>query len=195
MKKTLVLLPAFVFMLVACNDASNETTETTNTSVSSNTARDGDNDNPNANVQTDEKGKTFLTKAANSGMAEVQLAQLAQQKATIEAVKNFAAMLEKDHTEVNNEVKSFAGQRNVSLPSTPSEEKQKMQRDMEKLSGKNFDKEYISMMVNGHKESIDLFEDTRASTTDVDIKNFADKTLPKLKTHLDSAQAIKKRYW
>jgi putative membrane protein len=175
MKKTLVLLPAFVFMLVACNDASNETTETTNTSVSSNTARDGDNDNPNANVQTDEKGKTFLTKAANSGMAEVQLAQLAQQKATI--------------------VKSFAGQRNVSLPSTPSEEKQKMQRDMEKLSGKNFDKEYISMMVNGHKESIDLFEDTRASTTDVDIKNFADKTLPKLKTHLDSAQAIKKRYW
>ncbi|HET9276797.1 MAG TPA: DUF4142 domain-containing protein, partial [Flavitalea sp.] len=146
-------------------------------------------------VVTDEKSSTFLTKAANSGIAEVQLAKLAQQKATIDAVKNFAAMLERDHSAANDQVKNLAGQRNVSLPASPSEDKQKMYADMEKMTGKAFDKEYISMMVKSHNDGINLFEDTRANASDIDVKNFADKTLPTLKMHLDSAKAIQKRYW
>ena len=48
---------------------------------------------------------------------------------------------------VNEQVKSFSRQRNVTLPATPSDDKQKMYTDMEKMTGKAFDKEYISMMV------------------------------------------------
>lgn len=192
MKKSFGFLFVFVFILLACNDATNETTESsTNTSTDANVT----NTNTNNNVVTDEKSKEFMTKATNSGLAEVQLAKLAQQKATIDAVKNFASMLERDHTAVNEQVKSFAAQRNVALPTAPSEEKQKMYNDMEKMSGKAFDKDYISMMVKAHNDGIALFEDTRASSSDVDIKNFTDKTLPTLRMHLDSAKAIQKRYW
>jgi len=193
MKKTFVMLSVFMFILLACNDSTTE--NSTNASTSSNTATDANSSTTSNNVVTDEKSKEFLTKVANSGMAEVQIAKMAQQKTTIEAVKNFAAMLERDHTAVGNQVKTFAGQRNVALPTTPSDDKQKMINDMNKMSGKAFDKDFISMMVKNHKDGIALFEDTRSNASDIDIKNFADKTLPTLKMHLDSAQAIQKRYW
>lgn len=204
MKKTLVLPFVFVFILVAffmfiivaCNNT-NETTETnTDTSISSNTSTDANTPTTsNNNVVTDEKSKEFMTKVANSGMAEVQMAKDAQQKATIDAVKSYAAMLERDHTAVGDQIKTFASQRNVALPTSISADKQKMMDDMNKMTGKSFDKDYISMMIKSHNDGIKLFEDTRDNATDVDIKNFADKTLPTLKMHLDSAKAIQKRYW
>lgn len=193
MKKIFALLPAFCFVILACN--SNDITESsTNTSISSNTAADANVSTTNT-VVTDEKSSEFLKKVTNSGMAEIQLAKLAQQKATIDAVKNFAAMLERDHTAVNQQVKSLADQRNEAVPATISDDKQKMYTDMEKMTGKAFDKNYISMMVKSHNDGISLFEDTRSNASDIDVKNFADKILPTLKMHLDSAKAIQKKYW
>src|SRR6187397_3151778 len=112
----------FYVILLSCN--SNDTTETTDATASTASGT--------TSVVTDEKSSDFLKKVTNSGMAEVQLAKLAQQKATIDAVKNFAAMLERDHTAVNDQVKTLAGQRNVAVPSTISDDKQKMYSDMEK---------------------------------------------------------------
>ena len=195
MKKILAFLSAFCLILLACNDNTNDTTEsTTNTSTSTNTATDASASTTNS-VVTDEKSSEFLKKVTNSGMAEIQLAKLAHQKAAMDAVKNFAAMLERDHTAVNEQVKSLASQRNVALPATISDDKQKMYSDMEKMTGKAFDKDYISMMVKAHNDGISLFEDTKSNASDIDVKNFADKTLPTLKMHLDSAKAIQKRYW
>ena len=192
MKKFFASLVVFYFILIACNN--NAETTDSSTVTTTNTATDA-TISTTTNVVTDEKSSTFLTKVTNSGLAEVQLAKLAQQKASIPAVKSFAAMLERDHTAVNGQVKDLAGQRNVSLPAAPSEDKQKMYNDMEKMTGKAFDKEYISMMVKAHGDGIALFEDTKANASDIDVKNFADKTLPTLKMHLDSAKAIQKRYW
>ena len=193
MKKIIGSAVVFCFVLMACND----TDETTETTVSSNTSTDATSTTASGttSVVTDEKSSEFLKKVTNAGMAEIQLAKLAQQKATLDAVKNFASMLERDHTAVNDQVKTFAGQRNVELPTAPSDDKQKMYTDMEKMTGKAFDKDYISMMVKAHNDGIALFEDTKSNATDVDVKNFADKTLPTLRMHLDSAKAIQKRYW
>ena len=183
----------FYSVLLSCN--SNDTTETTDATTNTSTDAPSSTASGTANVVTDEKSAEFFKKTANSGMAEVQLAKLAQQKATLAAVKNFASMLERDHTAANDQVKNLAGQRNVSLPASPTEEKQKMYTDMEKMTGKALDKEYISMLVKCHNDGINLFEDTRSNASDIDVKNFADKTLPTLKMHLDSAKAIQKRYW
>ncbi len=192
MKKIFALLPVFCFVLLACNDT-DETTESI-TSTSTNTAND-ESVSTTKTVVTDEKSSEFLKKVTNAGMAEVQLAKLAQQKATIDAVKNFAVMLERDHTAVNQQVKTMADQRSVAVPSAISDDKQKMYNDMDKMTGKAFDKDYISMMIKAHGDGISLFEDTRSNASDIDVKNFADKTLPTLKMHLDSAKAIQKRYW
>ena len=46
------------------------------------------------------------------------------------------------------------------------------------------------MMVDYHKEDIDEFEKCSNNSKDADLKAFAAKTLPVLRTHLDSAKAI-----
>jgi putative membrane protein len=190
MKKTIVYL-LFVPILFACNNAADDSVEKADSTNQAN----ADSANRRNGVATDERSAEFLVRAANSGMAEVELAKTAQAKATLSEVKNFAAMLEKDHSAANSQVKSFASQRNVTLPDTISGDKREMINDVEKRSGKDFDKEYLDRMIRSHSDGIDLFENTRANATDVDIKNFADKTLPTLKMHLDSAKAIRKRNW
>ncbi len=193
MKKNFAWLLVAFIIFTSCNNSANDSVE------KADSANEAKNDNDTARnksgVAIDEKSSSFLVRAANSGMAEVQLAKTAQQRATIQAVKNFAAMLERDHSNANSEVKNIAGQRNVTLPATISDDKQKMINDVEKMKGKDFDKDYISMMINSHKDGIDLFEDAKSNAADIDVKNFADKTLPTLRAHLDSARAIQKRYW
>ncbi len=137
MKKNFALLVVAFIIFSSCNNSANDSVEKAD---SANEAKnDNDTTRNKTGVTIDEKSSSFLVRAANSGMAEVQLAKTAQQKATIEAVKNFAAMLERDHSNANSEVKNIAGQRNVTLPATISDDKQKMISDMEKKTGKNFD--------------------------------------------------------
>jgi len=191
MKKSILCLLSAAILL-ACNNAADDTVEKADSTNKANA--DSGTNKPNS-VATDEKSSEFLVRAANSGMAEVQLAKIAQQKASLTDVKSFAAMLEKDHSAANSQVKSFASQRNVALPDSISNDKQQMIKDVEKRTGKDFDKEYLDHMIKSHNDGIDLFESTRTNATDVDVKNFADKTLPTLKMHLDSAKAIRKRHW
>lgn len=190
MKKSIICLLG-VSLLFACNNAADDSVEKADSINKAN----ADTANKRNGVATDEKSSEFLVRAANSGMAEVELAKMAQTKATLSDVKSFAAMLEKDHAAANSQVKSFASQRNVVLPDTISGDKRDMINDVAKRTGKDFDKEYIDHMIKSHNDGIDLFESTRTNATDVDVKNFADKTLPTLRMHLDSAKAIRKRNW
>ena len=138
----------------------------------------------------DEGSSAFLVITANSGMTEVDLAALATQKATSQKVKDFASMLVHDHSAVNDQVKVLAAQKNITLPATISEDKQKQIDDMKKKSGKTFDKAFIDAMVNGHEDGISRFEKALIDAKDPDINSFADKTLMKLRVHLDSAKTI-----
>ena len=56
------------------------------------------------------------------------------------------------------------------------------------LSGADFDKEYMSAMVKDHEEDVKDFETQANGGSDPDIKNFAAKTLPTLKNHLQMAR-------
>jgi putative membrane protein len=126
--------------------------------------------------------KSFATKAAEGGMKEVTLARMAQQKASSDEVKNYAQMLERDHSQANDELKSWASQKNVTLPSAPADAKSGDAK-LEGLSG-------MAAMVQDHKKDIAAFEKQAASGADPDLKAFAQKTLPTLKGHLEQAQKI-----
>ncbi len=144
----------------------------------------------------DEKGKQvpgkaadFMVKAASGGMMEVELGKIAQSKALDPRVKNFGAMMIKDHTQANAEMKMVADGKSVTLPASLGEEHRKHVDELQKKSGAEFDKAYISMMVDDHKNDISEFEDA-TKLDDADVKALAQKTLPVLRTHLDSAKAI-----
>jgi putative membrane protein len=194
MKKRTSLLFALPFAiigggLIACNN--DKTKDSVEQADSANRAK-LDSPASKPGLSTDEESSSFLVKAADGGMAEVDLSQLAQQKAKNARVKDFAAMMVHDHSAANDQVKALAAQRNVTLPAMPGDDKQKAKADLDKKTGTDFDKAYMKIMVDDHKSTIDLFKNASSKANDTEVKTFVDNTLPKLQMHLDSAQAVQK---
>ncbi len=189
MKKMAWLILGFPILIVACNNESKDSVERAD---SINEARI-DTAMNNNRTTIDQGSADFLVNAANAGMAEVQLGTIAQQKATNPAVKNFASMMVMDHTAANDQVKSLASQKNVTLPTAVSEGNQKVLDDLNKKSGRDYDRAYMKRMVDDHQEAVNLFERAINDAKDPDVSGFADKTLMKLRAHLDSAKAVRDR--
>lgn len=167
------------------NDTINSNTTETGNMADSNSMMGNGNDAQNEASQ-------FMVKAANGGMMEVELGSLAKDKATNPQVKEFAAMMVTDHSKANDELKSLAATKNFTLPATMDNDHREHITDLSNKTGKDFDKAYMDMMVDDHKEDIDLFEDiTKKDNVDADLKAFATKTLPTLKKHHEAAKKIK----
>ena len=143
-----------------------------------------------ATAPVSEEDSKFAVMAASGGMMEVQVGELAQQKASSQRVKDFGAMMVRDHTKANDELKNLAGMKNITVPPAPGEDHMDQITNLSKKSGREFDREYMKMMVDDHQEDIDEFEKCSNNSKDADLKAFAAKTLPVLRTHLDSAKAI-----
>jgi putative membrane protein len=133
----------------------------------------------------------FAVKAADGGMLEVQLAQLAEKKATSQEVKKFAKQMMTDHMKANDELQSLASQKNITLPADMSDDCKKDVDRLSKLSGAEFDKEYMKFMVDDHEDDVDEFKKASNDANDADIKAFAAKVLPVLENHLDMAKKTK----
>ncbi len=138
-------------------------------------------DNPDA---------SFYKKAAEGGLAEVELGQLAQQKSSNPAVKDFGAMMVKDHTAANQKLSAIATRKNIELPTSPSMGQMATKTKLDVLSGATFDKSYIKGMVEDHEEDIKEFQQEAASGQDPEAKAYAVSTLPTLKKHLKKIKEI-----
>jgi putative membrane protein len=132
----------------------------------------------------------FVMEAAIGGMEEVELGRLAVQKAANADVKAFGQRMVTDHSKANDQLKSIAAQKGVTLPTTLSPDKRQDVDKMAKLSGAEFDKMYMSHMVKDHKKDVSEFEKEASKAGDPTIKSFAQTTLPTLREHLKMAQTI-----
>lgn len=138
----------------------------------------------------DKDDAKFAVAAANGGMAEVELGTLAQEKAVNAKVKDFGSMMVKDHSKANDEMKALAKSKGITLPDSIDSKEKKVKSDLSAKSGADFDKAYVSNMIDDHKEDIKEFEDAAKNVKDSELKAFAVKTLPTLKMHLDAIQKI-----
>ena len=134
--------------------------------------------------------KTFMMKAAEGGLAEVQFGQLAADKASSSEVKDFGKQMADDHGKANDQLKAIAAQKGVTLP-TDLNAKDKAEKDrLSKLSGADFDRAYMQAMVRDHMKDVGEFKRESSAAKDNDVKNFASQTLPTLQSHLDKAKSV-----
>jgi putative membrane protein len=136
--------------------------------------------------------ESFYNNAAEGGLAEVQLSQLAQDKGQSPAVKEFGQMMIKDHTAANDKLKTIAAGKGVDLPTSPSMGQMATKTKLDMQSGDSFDKSYINTMIQDHRDTIKLFEKEVQTGQDADAKAFAKETLPKLHQHLAKIESIAK---
>jgi putative membrane protein len=140
-------------------------------------------DNPDA---------SFFKHAAEGGIAEVEAGNLAQSKGNSQAVKDFGAMMVKDHSAANDKLKSIADAEGVSLPTSSSAMQMASKVKLEALSGDTFDKSYIKNQITAHRRTVALFRKEIASGSDAQAKAFATETLPTIRSHLKKIEQIAK---
>ncbi|MBC5784193.1 DUF4142 domain-containing protein [Ramlibacter sp. USB13] len=191
------LLPAFLGLALSWSTGQAQTTGagssvTGGQSSPAAQAGTGTRNTPEKKQDVARADRKFIEEAANSGMFEVQVSQLAASKATDPAVKSFASMLVDHHTAANNELVKIANGRGIELPAAP---KRALRRDIEKLgkkqNGEEFDRAFVrDVGIKAHEKDIKLFAKASKDVKDPELKAFVDKTLPVLREHLAAAEKL-----
>lgn len=132
----------------------------------------------------------FLTKAIKGDNSETRLGALAAKQGQSAQVRDFGAMLERDHTKARAEVAPIAKRHKVPLTTAMADEAQTEYAVLQRLHGAAFDHEFGRYMVEDHKKDIADFEKEAASHDPADVRAVAKKTLPALRKHLATAQKI-----
>jgi putative membrane protein len=134
----------------------------------------------------------FVEKVAISDMYEVQAGKLAAEKGQSEAIKTFGRQMVDAHTKTSEEllqiVKSKDGK--IKVPTSLDAKHQAMLDDLKDASAEAFDKIYADQQVDAHQDAVDIFKDYASHGRDADIQQFAKKTLPTIKHHLEDAKKL-----
>ncbi len=143
-----------------------------------------------ATAAFDEKltDNAFLQKAVSAGMTEIKAGQMALQKATDAKVKTFAQLMIDDHSRANKELEALARRKGWVLPESID---QKCQNELDKLASataQEFDRKYLRGQIAAHEEAVKVFAEQSQTGQDNDLKNWAAKTLPTLRDHLQMAK-------
>jgi putative membrane protein len=134
----------------------------------------------------------FLKEAALGGMLEVELGRLAMRNAGSDEVRRLGQQMIDDHSKSNQELKSLAQSEGVMLPSQLDPQHGKALQRMQKLSGADFDREYMKMMLEDHRKDIKAFNDEGHGGDDPEVKLFAMRTLATLRAHLATVESTLK---
>jgi putative membrane protein len=149
--------------------------------TSSATAADADSSVPNI--------PTFVNDAALAGMTEIEVGKLALSKSKDPAIRGFAQRMVDDHTKANTELAAIAESKGITPPAKLDAEHQAMVTSLQSKPEADFNREYARHMNMDHSKALALFEGASQSP-DVDVANFAKKTLPTLKEHKTMAEKL-----
>ncbi|HVL57959.1 MAG TPA: DUF4142 domain-containing protein [Burkholderiaceae bacterium] len=134
--------------------------------------------------------RKFVTEAAASGMAEVQLSKLAMERAANPQVREFAQRMVEDHTKANQELMQIASAKGLELPTELQRGDRRTLDKLTKAEGADFDRQFIDWQVDEHQSAIKQFEREAKDGKDPQLQQFAQKHLPALKEHLQMAKQL-----
>ena len=129
----------------------------------------------------------FIETASSSGVAEIQSAQLALEKATSPQIKDYAQQMIDEHGSANAKLKALADKKGLEVESEPGMISQARAQILKMHDGASFDEAYLDNQVEAHQKTISLFE-RAAQSDDADIRSYAEETLPALKQHLSEVR-------
>jgi len=204
-----VLLACGLLALAVKADTAEQDPQNSNQNSNSNTGNANKSQNENANKRGNRNTRTtgatgeqagmaslssqdrdFLMDAAMGGMMEVELGRVAAQQAASEGVKQFGQRMVDDHSKANTELMTLATSKGITLPTERDAKHKEHVTKLSAMSGAEFDRAYMNMMVSDHNKDVAAFEKESAKGGDPDLKAFATKTLPTLKEHQQMAKAL-----
>ena len=147
--------------------------------------------NPAGTAQTASADADFARKAAIGGITEVQLGQIAEQKGATPAVREFGRWMVTDHTLANHMLQQVAQDNSMTLPNSLDAEHQQMVNHLKSLNGAQFDRDYITHMVQDHEQDVADFRKESQDGSNAQLKQFAAQVTPILEQHLAEARELR----
>lgn len=198
MKRKHLLASLAVLALAACGGGETDTATVANTAADNMAIEDlnvsAADTNMAAPAPMPATAQEFADMAAASDTYEIQSSELAEQKAQDPAVKEFAAMLVKDHTKSTADLKTAAGQ--ASPPITPAPalnpEQQANLDALRAATGAEFDRLYMQQQVPAHEQALSMLQGYSAAGDVEPLKAFASKTAPVVQHHLEQARSLQR---
>jgi putative membrane protein len=120
----------------------------------------------------------FLTEAAHATTSEIEVSRLATERASDPRVRQYAAMMVRDHTAGAQQLRGLARAQDIDVPERPDEAHIKTAANLEELSGSQFDREYMSLMVADHAKLLSEFQDKAAGARDPQVRAWAGSQVP-----------------
>ena len=120
----------------------------------------------------------------------MSLGQLAVERSTDTAVKQFGQRMVADHGKADKQLKGIASEKGATLPTELTTKQTHEVERLSKLSGREFDKSYMSLMVKDHKTDLKEFQRAAEKSDDPDLKSFAASTAVVIQQHLGLAERI-----
>jgi putative membrane protein len=145
---------------------------------------------------TTDVDRGWINEQLRDGDLEVRLGRLAQERGASADVRAFGAMMVEKHTMAGTELKRLANQHNVPADAerdNGDEADDEIER-LSKLSGAEFDRAYLDLMVEEHEDAIDALEKkARDDDEHADVRDWANKTLADVRQHLQRAKDLRER--
>lgn len=185
MKKIFILLAATSALVSACNNSDKSGSETV-TVITTDTS--GANKGSVSDMDRD-----FAAKVSMANMTEVEAGTIAERRGNDAGVKEYGKLMQTDHTAAQSELKGIATALSLNIPGMLDSLHRNMNQKLNGLSGKNFDSEYITMMIKDHRDAVALFESEASSGGHQQLKDFAGRILPHLRMHLQKADSLAMR--
>ncbi|MGC4097866.1 MAG: DUF4142 domain-containing protein [Nitrospira sp.] len=146
-----------------------------------------------AMAATDAPPKTteaFLQHAATCEQEQIDLGQVAEQKAESEDVKQFGVRMVTDHQKTRKEIERLASKGGLQLVSQSSEKDAAMKSQLDRASGKGFDRAYIALTLQAHALELKELEQRAREEKNQDVRKWAAETVPVVKDHITRAKAL-----
>ena len=136
-----------------------------------------------ANAKQDDAD--FLVNASEINLEEIETGRLAQTRGTTARVRELGKTMETEHTKASDELKALAAKKQITIPTTLTDDGLSNNKKLIDTKDSDFDKDYVDMMVSGHKDAISKFEKASTDASDADIRSWAESMLSPLRQHLD----------
>lgn len=182
--KKIALLAAFAIFAAGCESDDNR-----NDQNDSSVQGTGTSTGTNKSSSLSESDRQFITDAASSDLFEIQSSQWAlQQQSADPELGRIAQMMVEDHTKASQDLRSIAQRKGITVPQRMSENHQQMYDRLRSASGNQVATQYRQMQLQAHQEGVALFQRASQNLTDPELRQFAQRTLPVLREHLNHVQ-------
>lgn len=156
----------------------------------SNSGKSGMSPSTTSNEAVSPEAQHFMEQATLANMAQVDLGKLAQENAKSPEVKAFAERMVTDHTKIDDELRQLAAQQRVTLPAGLDSQFEATRARLAKLHGHAFDEAYMKDVLMDHEKDVAEFKRESATLKDPALKEWTEKTLPALESHLQEAEKV-----